>query len=94
MSATIHESQAEHDQLLNACTPQEISQLHMPVRFSDFAAWGLPVPASSVPWPWRTRGEFMLSVFFDYEAASDFCWRNSTRGFLNMQPLWLRPDDN
>lgn len=82
MSATTHQGQAERDQLLNACTAQEISQLHMPVLDKDFQDWRLPVPTSSTPCPWRTRAEFMIAVFFFYEETEAWCRENSSSNWI------------
>lgn len=45
----------------------------LPVTESDFKAWGLRMPTNGVPLPWRTKGEFMLAVFFEFEAVQAWC---------------------
>jgi hypothetical protein len=78
MSGSADQGYAEREQLLNAYTPQEISQLHMPVLDSDFEACGLPVPRSGTPRPWSTRGQFTMMVFFSFEEIEEWCRMNSS----------------
>lgn len=84
MSASRIYARARRSKLWDILTADEQCLLYDPVTDADFEAWSLPVPVGNIPLPWRTRGEFMLAVFFDYEKTAKWCVTRNTEDLISV----------